>query len=51
MLMVGDIRTSQDFLSHDHGGPFDLIVTNPPYSQAFEFARQRALTCGPRRAL
>jgi hypothetical protein len=42
-LVVGDVGTGQDFLSHDHGGPFDLIMTNPPYSQALEFVT-RALT-------
>jgi hypothetical protein len=41
-ITVGDVTTGQDFRVHDYGGPFDLIMTNPPYSLAMEFI-QRAL--------
>lgn len=41
-ITSGDITTGQDFLTYDYKDKFDLIITNPPYSLAFEFI-QRAL--------
>ena len=42
IIVEGDIRTEQDFLTHEYAPPFDLIITNPPYSLAKEFI-ERAL--------
>ncbi len=36
----GDISTGQDFLTHPYAGPYDLIITNPPYSLALEFVKR-----------
>jgi hypothetical protein len=40
---AGDIQNGQDFLAYEYSGPYDLIITNPPYSLAMEFV-QRAFT-------
>ena len=45
-VTVGDIRMGQDFLTHDYGGPFDLIMTNAPFSLALEFHSAGFVTTG-----
>lgn len=32
-----EIRMGRDYLSHDFGGKFDVIITNPPFSLTEEF--------------
>ena len=40
VIEQGDISTGQDFLAHEYAGPYDLIITNPPYLLALEFIRR-----------
>lgn len=34
VIDAGDISTGQNFSTHTYAGPYDLIITNPPYSLA-----------------
>ena len=36
-VIASDIRTGQDFLEYEPDEHYDLVVTNPPYSQKNEF--------------
>jgi hypothetical protein len=39
-ITVGDVITGQDFRVHDYGGPFGLIMINPPSSLALDFIKR-----------
>src|SRR5437660_11738047 len=40
VIEQGDISTGQEFLTYPYAGPYDLIITNPPYSFALDFVRR-----------
>ena len=51
VIEQGDIRTGQDFLTHEYAGPYDLIITNPPYRLVIEFIRRALALRAPHGAV